>query len=193
MKKFLFFIFITLSAGLYAQTQSEMAKEIAKASDAVTRMECDFVQTRQMAMLSGNTVSKGKVTYTKPDKLRWEYTTPYVYVFAMNGKKVTITRNGKTEVVDANKNKGLREVSKMMTEGFFARSISDDKLFTTTIVAKQEKGAKLYIATLVPKRKELKHLWQKLVLHFDVNKKMVSHAELYGKNGDVTLLDFIKK
>ena len=38
------------------------------------------------------------------------------------------------------------------------------------------------------KRKELKQLWDRLVLHFDVANQVVSTVEMYEKNGDHTII-----
>lgn len=143
-------------------------------------------------MLNDKMVSYGKMSYHKPNRLRWEYTSPMAYVFAMDGDKVSITDKGHTKVVDAKKHKGFREVSKMMSEGFFEKSLTDPRLFTTTVTCEKQPTL-TYVATLVPKRKELKMVWSKLVLHFDVNNKMVKRAEMSGKNGDLTVIEFERK
>ena len=52
----------------------------------------------------------------------------------------------------------------------------------------QGKGQE-YQAILVPKRKEMKQLWNRLVLHFDVANKILSTIEMFEKNGDHTIIE----
>ena len=45
-----------------------------------------------------------------------------------------------------------------------------------------------YEAELLPLKKEMKRMYAKLVLHFDVKEETVNEVELYEKNGDRTVI-----
>ena len=51
-------------------------------------MACNFVQTKSMRMVRSKITSRGNMYYSKPNKLRWEYTSPYRYTFILNGQTV---------------------------------------------------------------------------------------------------------
>lgn len=136
------------------------------ANAQVHTIQADFTQTKTMKMLGDKMVSHGKMYYQQSDKLHWEYTTPYKYTFVMNGSKVMLKRDGRSDVIDANRNKMFREIGRIM-------------LSSVTVSSKQ-KTAEL------PLSKQMKALYKKIVLHFNANTHLVERVVMYEKNGDTT-------
>ena len=85
MKKFIVLLIFSLciSTQVSAQTLSEtqIRQEINKVASQMKSMQCDFTQTKNLKMLNDKLVSKGKMYYQQSNKLRWEYVTPYAYIF----------------------------------------------------------------------------------------------------------------
>lgn len=52
---------------------------------AIIGIEADFVQTKNIAMMSEPQVSTGHMTYRAPDYLQWSYQTPHTLVWEVNG------------------------------------------------------------------------------------------------------------
>lgn len=52
---------------------------------AILSLFADFVQTKQVAMMSEPQVSTGRMVYHAPDYLKWEYVTPQPLVWEING------------------------------------------------------------------------------------------------------------
>ena len=193
MKKlFLFIISIyvvcTAKAQKDADTQIAIIREIGQVSAKIKSMECDFVQTKYISMLNEKMVSKGKMHFQQPNKLRWEYLTPYTYTFIINADKVKIENNNRVDIIDTNQNKVFKEISRIMMTSILGTCLSDDKLFKVSMMSATTPNHE-YVATLIPKRKELKQTWDRLVLHFDIEKKLVSEVEMYEKNGDRTVIE----
>ena len=75
---------------LHAQTKVSAAQAktmIAKINAAAAKIrtiQCDFQQTKTLSFLNDKMVSKGVMSYDHAGKLRWEYTSPYSYVFIIN-------------------------------------------------------------------------------------------------------------
>ena len=97
MKQFIVLLFVSvLSLQAWSQTkltaeqQKQFIEKIDKAAQTMTSMQCDFSQTKSMKLLSKEMQSKGIMYFKQPDKLRWQYTSPYDYTFIMNGDKVTM-------------------------------------------------------------------------------------------------------
>ena len=105
---FIILTLIVMSLASYAGTFNQQAaiKEISAAAAALKTMQCDFVQTKSLKMLGDKMVSKGKMYCSQPDKLKWQYLTPYQYTFILNGNKVGINKGSRSNVVDVQKNKG---------------------------------------------------------------------------------------
>ena len=86
MKQFLFLLLtLTSMISMMAQTPvnemqaRQMGEQISKAAQAIKTLQCTFRQTKTLRILKNKMVSKGKMFYTQPTQLRWEYTTPYQY------------------------------------------------------------------------------------------------------------------
>ena len=193
MMRFLFIIlsFLSIHTLVYGQkTEQEIIEKINSEAMKLASMQCEFVQTKKVVLLNDRMVSKGKMFYKQSNKLRWEYTTPYTYVFVLNGSKISLGKNQK-DVIDVNQSKVFKEIASIMMNSVVGKCLSDKKSFKTTIKASNSE----YIATLIPRTKEIKHLFNTIILHFDKQQSFVIRIELIEKNGDTTTIDLknIKK
>lgn len=82
MKKLLLVCFalcvVTLTVSAQGDNEAEIRHQIESAAVSMKTMQCDFVQTKYLRMLNDKMVSTGKMYYQQSDKLRWEYTSPYI-------------------------------------------------------------------------------------------------------------------
>jgi outer membrane lipoprotein carrier protein len=123
--------------------------------------------------------------YSQQNRLRWEYVTPYTYTFILNDAKVLIKNNHRNDVIDVNQNKMFKEIARIMMNSVLGKCLSDEKDFKVSIVeSKQE-----WVATLLPQRKDMRQMFQKIILRFNRLQSMVSRVELVEKNGDRTLIE----
>lgn len=155
---------------------------VGKASAEMESLECDFVQTKHLKILNDKMVSKGKMYYAQPGRLRWEYTSPYTYTFILNDSQVLLKNSTRSDVIDVNQNKIFKEIARLMMNSILGNCLTDEKSFQTDIETKGQE----WIATLVPLKKDMKQMWTKLVLHFDSVKKSVVMVEMHEKTGDYT-------
>ena len=188
MKKLLLSLVLMLVCASAAFAQSAADAKIIQQINAVASkmrtMQCDFVQTKHMKMLNDKMVSHGKMYYQQSDKLRWEYTSPYTYTFVLNGSKVLLSKGKRNDVINVNQSKFFKEIARIMMNSVVGKCLSDKKDFRTSIATTNTE----WIATLVPQRKEMKQMFQKIVLHFNKSRKMVSTVELVEKKGDRTVI-----
>lgn len=193
MMRFLFVIlsFLSINTLVYGQkTEQEIIEKINSEAMKLASMQCEFVQTKKVVLLNDRMVSKGKMFYKQSNKLRWEYTTPYTYVFVLNGSKISFGKN-QQDVIDVNQSRVFKEIASIMMNSVVGKCLSDKKSFKTTIKVSNSE----YIATLIPRTKEIKRLFNTIILHFDKQQSFVVRVELIEKNGDVTTIDLknIKK
>ncbi len=188
MKKLLLSLVLMLVCASAAFAQSAADAKIIQQINAVASkmrtMQCDFVQTKHMKMLNDKMVSHGKMYYQQSDKLRWEYTSPYTYTFVLNGSKVLLSKGKRNDVINVNQSKFFKEIARIMMNSVVGKCLSDKKDFRTSIATTNSE----WIATLVPQRKEMKQMFQRIVLHFNKSRKMVSTVELVEKKGDRTVI-----
>lgn len=189
MKRFLILLF-TIHCSLFtlsAQQIDEGAakKHILQAASKMKTMQCDFVQTKQLKLLNDKMVSQGKMYYRQPSQLHWEYVSPYTYTFILNDQKVLLKNSRRSDVIDVRQNRMFREIARIMMESVVGKSLSDEKDFQTLLTP----SGKEWVATLIPKRKEMKQMFSRIILHFSTGQWLVTRVELIEPKGDQTLIE----
>ena len=188
MKRLLILLFVLVSVHLSLmaqQNEAQIRQAITQAASTMKTMQCDFTQTKHLKMLNDKMTSKGRMYYQQTNRLRWEYTSPYSYTFILNDDKVLLKNAQRNDVIDVNKNKLFREIARIMMNSVVGTSLSDDKSFKSTIATNGNE----WIASLLPQRKDLKQLFQKIILHFSKKNAMVKQVELIERNGDKTVIE----
>lgn len=187
MKRLLFTLMLSLLPTLVMaqQSEAETIREIERTSASIESLECDFVQTKHLKMLNDKMVSYGKMYYQQPNMLRWEYTSPYTYTFMLSGNHVLLKNAQRQDVIDVDKNKMFKEIARMMMSSVTGSSLSDSDTFDIDIATVGNE----WVATLVPKRGNMKQMWKSLVLHFDRAAKSVTKVEMREHSGDTTVIE----
>lgn len=171
-----------VAAPLSASQQKEVIAKINKATSGLKSMSCNFTQTKHLSMLSDKMVSEGKMNYKQPNKLRWEYTSPYQYLFIFSGTKVYVGNKSRKDVIDTNSNKLFKEVARIMMSTVTGTALSNAADFSVKV----EDGKTLWNVTLIPKKKEMKKMFTRIVLSFSKSDLMISEINLHEKNNDRT-------
>lgn len=174
--------FAGANSNLTARQQQEVIARINAAASALKSMSCSFSQTKHLSLLSDKMVSKGKMYYTQPNKLRWEYTTPYAYMFVFNGTKVYVGNKSKKDVIDTNTNKVFKEVARIMMSTVTGKALSNTTDFTVSVASANNTWA----VTLIPKKKEMKQMFARIELIFNKSNTMISEINIFEKNNDRT-------
>lgn len=168
----------------YTKVQNPQ-KEISKLIDAgenVSSVSCDFVQHKELSVLSETIVSEGIFRLKGNDKLLWEYHKPYSYKVVINGDKMGIDDSGSKMTFDTRSNRMFREISKIMIKSVDGSIIADKSTFETEILENKTE----LVAEMKPKTKELKSLFNKITLHFNKSNYLVTLIEMYEQQGDFT-------
>lgn len=191
MKRYIILFVTFLSSYVCGQTkltlvqQKQIVEKIDKAASQMTGMQCEFIQTKSMKLLSREMQSKGVMYFMCPDKLRWQYTHPYDYTFILNGDKVRLISSKSTKNINVQENKVFRQITKIILN-----SITGGGLKTTSdFYVELYKAEKNYFAKLYPKKKELKQIYRVIEIHFNPQLTMVNMVKMEEKTGDVTLVN----
>ena len=193
MKKLLLSImFVAFSLMVSAQTQlsenqsNEVIASLTKAAASMQSMQCRFVQEKTSAMLAEPSVAEGTMHYAAPDRMRWEYTTPYAFALVVNGDRIVKVTDGKAEVLDGNAGRMYQGMVNLIMG-----SASGKKLFDTTvfdIVLYDDNG--FWRADMTPKRRDMKRMFSQLVFRFDKKTNGISRVEFVEAGGGVTSIRF---
>ncbi|MCC8176351.1 MAG: outer membrane lipoprotein carrier protein LolA [Bacteroidales bacterium] len=187
-KKLLIFCalcFACLTTSAESFSQDAALKEISAAAAAIKTMQADFVQTKSLKMLGDKMISRGKMLCEQPNRLRWEYTSPYTYTFILNGNRVLVKKKDRSDMIDTSQNAMFREIARIMMNSVLGKCLTDKNDFRATVA--QKSGG--YIVTLIPQKKEMKQMFTKILLHYNKQQAMVTQVEMYEKNGDSTVIE----
>ena len=172
---------------LTAEQQKQMIEKIDKTASAMTGMQCEFTQTKSMKLLSKEMQSKGIMYFKRPNKLRWQYTSPYDYTFILNGDKVQIKSSKSTKNIDVQGNKMFRQITNIILNSVTGGSLKSSSDFNVEVYKKDNS----YFAKLFPKKKEIKQLYQVIEIYFDPALTMVNSVRMVEKTGDETRVNLI--
>jgi outer membrane lipoprotein carrier protein len=172
-----------------ADQQKEILKQIAQTNTTTNSFECPFVQKKNISVLSETIESKGVMYYKKADKLRWQYDTPYKYIFVLNSDKVFVKNENRTDEFNTSSNKLFREISELMVGSVNGDMLIDNKRFSSEFRFNNKEVE----VKLIPKDKELKQLMSSIVLTFTKSDWMVQSIVMNEAGGDNTIITFTEK
>ena len=189
MKRVLFFLMALclclLNLSAQKVNEAKVKQQINAVASKMKTMQCDFVQTKYLKMLNDKMVSRGKMYYQQSNKLRWEYTYPYTYTFVLNGSRVLISKGKRNDVINVNQSKFFKEIARIMMNSVVGKCLTDSKDFKVSLTGASAE----YVATLYPQQKQMKQMFQKIILHFNKQKSTVFKVELIEKKGDRTIIE----
>ncbi len=90
-------------------------KKMASETQKVNTIESDFTQLKHIAAMAGDITSTGKFYYQKDDKVSLDYITPMKYQIVINGSKIKMVSNGKTNVFDVASNGLMKEMKEVIS------------------------------------------------------------------------------
>ena len=193
MKKLLLsIVFVAFSLIVSAQTQlsesqsNEVIASLTKTAASMQSMQCRFVQEKTSSMLAEPQIAEGKMYYAAPDRMRWEYTTPYAFALVVNGERLVKVTDGKAEVLEGNAGRMYQGMVNLIIG-----SASGKKLFDTTvfdIVFYDDNG--FWRADMTPKRRDMKRMFSQLVFRFDKKTNGISRVEFVEADGGITSIQF---
>lgn len=165
-----------------------LKQKVELMSKSVNTIESDFVQEKNLSMLSEKIISKGKFAFKKENQLRWEYSLPYNYLIVINKEKIIIKDDKKTQKYDMNSNKVFKEINDIMISCVQGNIFKSGKFKVTYY-----ENEKYYKLELHPLQKNMKESLKKINMYFDKNVTSVSKLDMIEPNDDFTTLEFINK
>ena len=185
-------LFVALCLSVSAQTQlsetqsNELMTSLTEAAASMQTMQCRFVQSKTMAMLTEPSVSEGRMYFSSPDRLRWEYLTPYPFALVVNGERIVKVTDGKAEVLEGNSGRMYQGIVGMIMGSASGKKLFDASAFDVVLY---DDGA-FWKAEMTPKRRDMKRMFSQLVFHFEKKTQVIDHVEFMGANGDITSIRF---
>lgn len=136
---------------------------------SLLHLEADFVQVKEMQLMEGKQVSSGHLSYRAPDYMRWEYQSPQTLVWEIDGEQT-------------NTNPQVKRLLQMIMATIAGESLTDN----TNFEVEQEDNR----YTLTPKKRELKQMFQQIILTLQPETQIAEQVVLVEKNGDRSAIQF---
>jgi outer membrane lipoprotein-sorting protein len=197
MNKLLIFL-VLLVAGFAANAQyagytavtdlSKFKAGFAVAAQKTTAIKSDFVQEKNLSMLSEKITSKGKFWFKKESLVRMEYNQPFQYLMILNGDKVYVKDGAKENKMSSKSNKLFQQINRIMIDCMQGTAL-DNPDFKTRVFENKTTS----LVELVPVAKGLKELFKTINVTVDKKDFSVAGIEMHELSGDNTLLRFTNK
>lgn len=155
----------------------------------INTIESDFVQEKNLSVLSNTIVSKGHFCYKKDNNIRWEYVQPYKYLIIISGGKIFIKEDQGQKQYDIESNRIFREMNNFISGCIQGDILKNEKDFQ----AGYFENEKNYFVTLVPKAESMRKMLNEVQIWFDRNDLTVLRIKMLETGGDYTKIDFVGK
>ena len=162
--------------------------EFAAASQKTISIKSDFVQEKNLSMLSEKITSKGKFWFKKESQVRMEYNHPFQYLMILNKDKVFVKDGQKENKISTKSNKMFQQINKIMIDCMQGTALNNVDFKTKVFENKNTS-----LVELVPVAKGLKELFKAITVVVDKKDFSVTSIQMLELSGDNTIIRFINK
>ena len=159
------------------------------ASKKTLTVESEFVQEKNLSLLSNKIISKGYFCFKKENKVRWEYIQPYKYLIIINNDKIFIKDQHQKKQYDSQSNKIFKEINNFMLGCIQGSILNKEKEYKIDFF----ENDKLYYVKLIPKSEKMKQIMSEIQIYFDKKDLSVSKLKMVEDGGDFTNIEFSNK
>ncbi len=197
MNKVFLFCFLLMScdvakaqyAGYSAVNDITKFKEqFSSASLKTQTIKSDFVQEKNLSMLSEKITSKGKFWFKKDNLVRMEYSTPFQYLMIINKTNVYVKDGNKENKIATSSNKLFQQINKITVD-----CVQGTALSNTDFKFKIFENEKSFLVELPPVAKNLKEYFKNINVVVDKKDYSVAKIDMIELSGDNTVINFINK
>jgi len=164
-------------------------KKLSIESKKITTISSNFIQEKNLDVLSEMIISRGHFYFKKEKKLRWEYLQPFSYLIIFQNDKIMIKDENKKNTFDANANKMFGEINRIMIGCVQGTLLEDEKNYQTQYFENNS----TFLVKLHPLSPALKEILKEIWIYFSKADFTVTRLEMHESSGDYTKIDFTDK
>lgn len=197
MRKIILLLWI-LASGLFVKAQypgysviADLAKfkaDFSAAAQRTTAIKSDFIQEKNLSMLSEKIISKGKFWFKKESQVRMEYSQPFQYLMIINKDRVFVKDGQMENKISTKSNKLFQQINKIMIDCMQGTTLSNPD-FKTRIFENKSTS----LVELSPVTKGLKELFKTINVIIDKKDFSVTSIDMQELSGDNTHIRFTNK
>lgn len=192
-------LFVLLStAAVFSRAQypgyspvGDLAKfkaDFSSATQKSSSIKSDFVQEKNLSMLSEKIVSRGKFWFKRENQVRMEYNHPYQYLMILNKDRVFVKDGQKENKISTKSNKLFQQINRIMIDCMQGTALNNPD-FKTRVFENKSNA----LIELTPVAKGLKELFKSIHIIVDKKDFSVTSIEMQELSGDNTLIRFTNK
>lgn len=163
-------------------------KKFKETSTRIQSLNSDFTQEKYLSALTEKITSYGQLWFKRNNKVRMDYTRPFVYRMVMNGDKMLVRDNEKENQINVKSNKLFQQVNRIMID-----CMQGTVLESADFKSRVFENENFYLLELTPVSKSLKQFFQTIVLIVDKKDSSAKSIELLEPAGDKTLITLQNK
>ncbi len=196
MRSILFFLCVSISCLLQAQyagyrSVTDMVKfkeEFSLASQKMQAIKSDFVQEKNLSLLSEKITSRGKFWFKKDDLVRMEYNQPYAYLLIINKNNVYVKDGQKENKISTKSNKLFQQINKITVDCVQGTALNNPDFKINVF-----ENGQGFLIELSPVTKGLKEYFKNINILISKKDYSVNRIEMYEQSGDNTIISFLNK
>jgi len=164
----------------------EKLETISRSTQSIA---CDFIQEKELVVLSEKIISKGVFFFKKDNNIRWEYIQPYRYLIIISNGQL-FTRDDKNQkLYDIESNKMFQEMNKFISGCIQGDILKNEKDYTATYF----ESSVNYLVKLIPRDEKMRQMLNEVHIWFDKNDPTVSGLKMIESGEDYTKITFTNK
>lgn len=168
---------------------SSFKTKLETMSKSTQSIACDFIQEKELVVLSEKIISKGVFFFKKENNIRWEYVQPYRYLIIIS-KGQLFTRDDKNQkLYDIESNKMFQEMNKFISGCIQGDILKNDKDYS----AEYFENSGNYFVKLIPREEKMRQMLNEVHIWFDKNDLTVSGLKMVESGEDYTKITFTNK
>lgn len=165
------------------------SRRLSEETARVQSIACDFEQVKYIDIFDEKVTSRGRFYFRKEDKICLAYTSPVDYRMVINGTKLKIVSEGKTNVVNLGSNPLMNEMQGMLA----ACMVGDLSRLSAGYEVEYFEGASLYEVVIRPTNPSVQAYLRSITIRFDKQDMSVQTLRLAETEKDYTEYEFTHK
>jgi outer membrane lipoprotein-sorting protein len=171
---------------LFAWSQnSDILQQIKSQAQKINSIEAGFVQTKNISFIDEQLISGGKFWFSRPDKMRWEYQTPFFYSIIINGDNIIVIDDKKESRFDAASNAMFGQIKQVIMNMVNGKMFDDPDYHATL---KEENN--YFVVNFETVNQAMKAYILSIDLYFTKSGYLMEKIKMNEASGDDTVIEF---
>ncbi|MEE8412212.1 MAG: outer-membrane lipoprotein carrier protein LolA [Acidobacteriota bacterium] len=164
---------------------NEVLARFDRVQDGIQTISAEFTETNTNALLNEPIIATGRFFMTKPDAIRWEYTTPEKMSFVISADEYI-------GYFPARKKAEKRNIQRWSDQlfRFFGIGQGSAELGKFYNIRLREAGDDTYLLSLIPKRRRVRKRVEEVLFWLDAETYMPKRVEYRAKDGTGRTVEF---